>query len=92
VDLKLEHKLDLGEIESIKLAKQMNCDILLLDDKRTQKEAAIQSIPYVSSFALLIKAGQMGIITNIDKSLELLKKHNIFPNKELKEFISFLMD
>ena len=92
VELNLEHKLDIGEIEAIKLAKQMNSDILLLDDKRAQKEAAIHSIPYASSFALLVKAKQKGIITNMSETLELLKKHDIYPNKELKEFINFLTD
>ena len=89
-DIKIEHKLDLGEIESIKLAIKMNCDLLLLDDKRAQKEAILHSLPYVSSFALLIKAEQKGIITDINETLELLKKNYIFPNKELKDFINFL--
>ena len=90
VEIKIEHKLDLGEIESVKLAKKMNCDLLLLDDKCAQKEAILHSIPYVSSFALLIKAEQKGLITDINETLEILKKHDIFPNKELKDFIDFL--
>jgi len=88
--LKIEHKLDLGEIEAITLAKQMNSDFLILDDKRAQKEAALQSIPFVSSFALLLKASQKGIIADINDTLDLLKEHHIFLSKDLKQFLDFL--
>jgi len=58
-----------------------------LDDKRAQKEAALLSIPYVSSFALLVKAQQKGLLTDFELTLNKLEKRQIFVSKELKDFL-----
>ncbi len=86
----LKHKLDLGEIEAISLALEMAADLLILDDKRAQKEAALLSIPYVSSFALLVRAHQKAILKDLNLTLNKLEQHQIFVSQELKDFLDFL--
>ena len=86
----LHHKLDKGEIEALTLAKQLTADLLILDDKRAQKEADSLTIPYVSSFALLIKAHQKGFVSDLQQTLHQLEEHQIFLNKELKDFLGLL--
>lgn len=86
----LKHKLDLGEIEAISLAQEMAADLLILDDKCAQKEAALLSIPFVSSFALLVKAHQKRLIADLDLTLNKLEDHGIFVSKELKNFSDIL--
>lgn len=86
----LQHKLDIGEIESLTLAQQLKADLLILDDKRAQKETDLLAIPYVSSFALLIKAHQKGFLPDLQQALHQLEEHQIFLNKELKDFLGLL--
>jgi len=83
----LKHRLDLGEIEAISLALKMTADLLILDDKRAQKEAALISIPYVSSFALLVSSHQKGLVADLDQTLHKLEQRQIFLSKELKDFL-----
>ncbi len=83
----LQHKLDVGEIEALTLAKQFPADLLILDDKRAQKEADILAIPYVSSFALVVKAYQKGLVADLQQALHQLEEQQIFLNKELKDFL-----
>lgn len=82
----LEHKLDIGEIEALALSRQMNADLLILDDKRAQKEASLLSISYVSTFTLLIKAHQMKFVKDLKQVLEHLEKQNIYLSKDLQQY------
>jgi len=85
------HKLDRGEIEAIILASTLKADYLLLDDKRAQKEAKLQGITFIPTFAVLLKAAQKGIISDFDAVLTELQQKNIFISRDLNlEARSFL--
>lgn len=77
------HKLDRGEIEALILASTLNADFLLLDDKRAQKEAKLQGLTFIPTFAVLLKAAQKGIIADFDAVLTELQKKNIFISRDL---------
>lgn len=77
------HKLDRGEIEAIILAATLNADYLLLDDKRAQKEAKLQGITFIPTFAVLLKAAQKGIISDFEAVLTALQQKNIFLSRDL---------
>jgi predicted nucleic acid-binding protein len=72
------------------LAQPLNADLLILDDKRAQKEADLLTIPYVSSFALLVKTHQKGFVSDLQQALDQLEEQQIFLNKELKDFSTLL--
>ncbi len=77
------HKLDRGEIEALILASSLKADYLLLDDKRAQKEAKLQGITFIPTFAVLLKAAQKRIIADFDAVLTELQQKNIFLSRDL---------
>ena len=77
------HKLDRGEVEAIILAASLKADYLLLDDKRAQKEAKLQGITFIPTFAVLLKAAQKGIISDFEAVLTALQQKNIFLGRDL---------
>lgn len=77
------HKIDRGEIEAIILASALKADYLLLDDKRAQKEAKLQEITFIPTFAVLLKAAQKSIIADFDAVLTELQQKSIFLSRDL---------
>lgn len=53
------------------------------DDKRAQKEARLQGITFIPTFAVLLKAAQKGIISDFDAVLAELALKNIFLSRDL---------
>lgn len=90
--ISFSHKLDRGEVEAIILAASLNVDYLLLDDKRAQKEAKLQGITFIPTFAVLLKAAQKGIISDLEAILTALQQKNIFLSRDLnlaaKDFLA----
>lgn len=77
------HKLDRAEVEAIILAASLKADYLLLDDKRAQKEARLQGITFIPTFAVLLKAAQKGLISDFEAVLTALQQNNIFISRDL---------
>lgn len=77
------HKLDRGEIEALILSATLNADYLLLDDKRAQKEAKLQGLTFIPTFAVLLKAAQKGFISDFEAVLTELQQKNIFISRDL---------
>lgn len=59
------HRIDQGEAEAIVLAVNLKADYLLLDDKRAQKEARMHGVVFIPTFAVLLKAKEKGIISDL---------------------------
>jgi len=78
------HKLDKGEIEALSLAHYLNANVIILDDKRAQKEAKLFGIPFVSTFTILVKAHSKSIIKNLMEVIKELERHNIYLDDEIK--------
>jgi len=81
--LSFGRKLDRGEQEAITLASSIHSDYLLVDDKRAQKECQLRGITYVSTFAVLLRAAQKGIIDDIEDVISRLEAKRIFLNRDL---------
>lgn len=75
--------LGLGELEAITLYKNLNADVLLIDDNRAKKYAILNDIKVIGSLGILIKAKQDGYIKNIKPFLEQLQKSGIFISDKL---------
>ncbi len=75
--------LGLGELEAITLYKNLNADVLLIDDNRAKKYAILNGIKVIGSLGILIKAKEEGYIKKIKPFLEELQKSEIFISDKL---------
>ena len=63
----LQAQLDYGESEAIVLAKEMNADLLILDEKKARRIAKLNGITVIGTVGVLQKAKDKGIINSMDK-------------------------
>ena len=70
--------LGIGELEAITLYKQLNADVLLIDDNRAKKYALLNDVRVVGSLGILIKAKEKGYIEKIKPLLDKLQDSDIF--------------
>jgi len=75
--------LGLGELEAITLYKNLNADVLLIDDNRAKKYAILNDIKVIGSLGILIKAKKEGYIKKLKPFLEELQKSGIFISDKL---------
>lgn len=75
--------LDLGESEAIVLAKEINADLLILDDEEARKKALSEGIRVAGLLAILIQAKKRGTIKKVKPFLEALKDNGFFIREEL---------
>ena len=52
----LQHSLGAGESEALSLALEIQCDVILLDDKAARRLATVLGIPKLGTLGLLVKA------------------------------------
>lgn len=84
VDLTL-HKLGLGigELEAITLYKELNADVLLIDDNRAKKYAILNDVRVIGSIGILIKAKEEGYIDKIKPLLEKIMLSEVYISDKL---------
>ncbi len=70
--LKFRSQLDLGESEAIVLAKELNADLLIIDETLGRKIAAENGIKTIGLLGILLIAKKKKIITEIKPLLNLL--------------------
>ncbi len=63
-----------GEAEAIVLASERKADYLILDDWNARKAAIELSLPVIGTKAILAKAAEKGIISDLPVALEELRK------------------
>ncbi len=67
---KLNKHLDLGEAEAIALAKELNADLLLIDEKLGKQYAEVEHITCKGVVGILIEAKLKGLIPQIKPLLD----------------------
>jgi predicted nucleic acid-binding protein len=75
--------LGLGELEAITLYKELNADVLLIDDNRAKKYAILNDVKVIGSLGVLIKAKKNGYIQEIKPLLEKIIKSEIYISDKL---------
>ncbi len=84
----LKQELDAGEAEAIVLAKELNCDFLLIDERKGREVAQNQDIKIVGLLGILIKAKQRGFIPLLRPLLERLTNEIGFRvNRNLLDYV-----
>ena len=93
----LLNQLDLGEAETIILAKEVNADFVLIDENLGYKIAKNSDLEVIRTLSILLKAKEKGIISEIKPLLdEMIVKgrwysKNVYKNflKRINELISY---
>jgi len=67
-------EMDLGEVETIVLASEMNADWVLMDEKKGRRKLAQLDIPKIGTLGILLKAKQLRLISLVKPEIEELQK------------------
>jgi predicted nucleic acid-binding protein len=67
-------EMDLGEVETIILASEMKADWVLMDEKKGRRKLSQLNIPKIGTVGILLKAKQLGLVSNLKAELESLQK------------------
>ncbi|CAA6807321.1 MAG: Unknown protein [uncultured Sulfurovum sp.] len=84
VDLNLTKLgLGLGELEAITLYKELDADVLLIDDNRAKKYAVLNDVKVIGSLGILIKAKENELIEKVKPLLEGIMKSEVYISEKL---------
>lgn len=75
--------LDKGEAETIVLAKEINAQLVIIDEKIGRFYAKHSDLKITGTLGVLLKAKQIGIVKNIKPILAELKERGIWLNDKL---------
>jgi predicted nucleic acid-binding protein len=67
-------ELDLGESETIVLAKEINADWVLMDEKKGRRKLTQLGLQKIGTLGLLLKAKEIGLLTEIRPDIEKLNR------------------
>ena len=67
-------EMDLGEVETIVLASEMNADWVLMDEKKGRRKLTQLNIPKIGALGILLKAKQLGLIPFLKPVIEELQR------------------
>ena len=71
VDVLLD-ELDLGEAETIVLAKEINADWILMDEKKGRRKLTQLGLAKIGTVGLLVKAKEIGLLAEIKPEIKAL--------------------
>jgi predicted nucleic acid-binding protein len=66
-------ELDLGEAETIILARELHADWVLMDEKKGRRKLEQMGMSKIGTLGLLLKAKQVGILSTIRPEIERLR-------------------
>lgn len=67
-------EMDLGEIETIVLASEMNADWVLMDEKKGRRKLSQLNIPKIGTLGILLKAKELELVPALKPEIEELQK------------------
>lgn len=67
-------ELDRGEAETIVLAREINADWVLMDEKKGRRKLSQLGIPKIGTLGILLKAKQVGLLSAIRPDVERLRQ------------------
>ena len=73
VDVLLD-ELDLGEAETIVLARELGADWVLMDEKKGRRKLTQMGLQKIGTLGILLKAKQVGLIPALRPELDLLRQ------------------
>jgi len=70
-------ELDLGEAETIVLARELNADWVLMDEKKGRRKLTQIGVKKIGTLGILLKAKQAGLLPVIRPEIERLHQHGL---------------
>lgn len=67
-------EMDLGEVETIVLASEMNADWVLMDEKKGRRKLSQLNIPKIGTLGILLKAKELGLVSALKPEIEELQR------------------
>jgi hypothetical protein len=67
-------EMDLGEVETIILAREMNADWVLMDERKGRRKLDQLNIPKIGTIGVLLKARQLELIPELKPEFEKLQQ------------------
>lgn len=87
-NVKLMNDLGMGEAEAITLALELATDFLLIDEIRARRKAMSLGIKVIGTLGVLKIAQKQGLITNLKKFVDILRKEQFrFDDKIYQEIL-----
>ena len=83
----LSTSLHKGEIEVMILAKELEADLIIIDDYQARKHAKFLGLKITGTLGILLKAKKKNLIENIKPFLDTLIKNDIYIGKKLYQKI-----
>lgn len=77
--------LDKGEAEAIILAKELNADLLILDEKLGRDYAKKLNVRITGTLGVLLKAKELGLVDSVRELLDILVNKGVWLNPKLIE-------
>lgn len=69
-------ELDLGEAEAIVLARELNADWVLMDERKARRKLAQLGINKIGTLGILLKAKQEGLLDTVRPEIEKLQQQS----------------
>jgi predicted nucleic acid-binding protein len=86
VDVLLD-ELDLGEAETIVLAREINADWVVMDEKKGRQKLAQMGLNKIGTLGILIKAKEIGLLASIKPELEKLQENGFSVSQTVIETV-----
>lgn len=83
----LKQELDTGESEAIALAKEINANLLLVDERKGRVIATREGLEIIGVLGVLIQAKQRGLISHVKPLLDDLNRTSFRASQQLYEHV-----
>lgn len=83
----LQTDLGKGESECIVLAKEINADFVVLDDKDARKIAEFLGLNIIGTLGILVMAYKKGIVQNVKSVIDRMREENFWVDDKVYERI-----
>lgn len=80
-------ELDVGEAETIILARELDADWVLMDERKARRKLTQLGMPKIGTVGILLKAKQLGILPAIRPELEKLRLRGFTLSQTVIEMI-----
>lgn len=80
-------ELDLGEAETIVLARELNAAWVLMDEKKGRRKVTELGLDKIGTVGILLKAKQAGLLSQIGPDVERLRRQGVSISQQVIEAV-----
>ena len=80
-------EMDLGEAETIVLARELGAELVLMDEKKGRRKLSQMGIDKIGTLGILLKAKQMGLLELIRPEIEKLQQQSFSMSQKVVEAV-----